>query len=223
MAKQPTEQRGGGAGRVTVETAVRLTNSSRDRLKRAERWGYIPRAKDDSYPLAELVMGWNRLLETGEMTLADGAALIGTSAEWVRRLIAEGAVKKSPNGGVFRDDLVRGYLAWIKDEQRRATKSAGESRVKDARAREIELRIAQREGDLIDLADHDAVVDEMAGIFVAALSGLPARVTRDIPLRRKIEAECDEIRRSIAKVAAKRGEELQAAGTAAEAAGSDDA
>lgn len=219
MAKQPT----GEAGRVSTEVAVRLTNSSPARLKLAERWGYIPRAKNGEYPLAELVMGWNRYLESGEMTLTDAGALIGTSDEWVRRLIAEGVIKRTPNGGVYRDEVVRGYIGWLRDEQRKATKAAGENRVKDARAREIELRIAQIEGDLIDLSDHDAIVDEMAGLFVASLSSLPARVTRDIPLRRKIEAECDQIRSQIAAVAAKRGTELQEAGVADRGDAPDDA
>jgi phage terminase Nu1 subunit (DNA packaging protein) len=214
MAKQPTEARPADAGRVSIEVAVRLTNSSPARLKLAERWGYIPRATATGYPLAEFVMGWNRYLESGEMTLTDAGALIGKSDEWVRRLIAEGVVKRSPNGGVFRDEVVRAYIAWIQDEQRRATKSASESRVKDARAREIELRIALREGELIDLADHDAIVDEMAGIFIAALSSLPARVTRDTPLRRKIEQECDAIRGTIAETARKRASELRAVGDA---------
>jgi hypothetical protein len=39
---------------------------------------------------------------------------------------------------------VQGYLRYLKGDERRSAKSAADSRVRDARALEIELRIAER-------------------------------------------------------------------------------
>jgi hypothetical protein len=70
---------------------------------------------------------------------------------------------------------VQGYIRFRNDSDRRAQKSAADSRVRDARAREIELRNAVREGRLIEIDETMAIVEEMIGLFRAETAGLPAR------------------------------------------------
>jgi hypothetical protein len=44
---------------------------------------------------------------------------------------------------------MQGHIRYIRDENRRIRKRASARRVQDARAREIELRVAQHEGKLM--------------------------------------------------------------------------
>ncbi|XIA64511.1 hypothetical protein ACFIOY_37680 [Bradyrhizobium sp. TZ2] len=126
------------------------------------------------------------------------------SAERVRQLAKEGWIEKAGKDQFYLVDVVQGYIRFRNDSERRATKSATASRVSDARAREVELRIAERERRLVELSEMIALADQLVGMFRAELSGLPARVTRDLQIRRTIETAIHDILDRIADVAVSR-------------------
>ncbi|WP_156438756.1 hypothetical protein [Bradyrhizobium valentinum] len=130
--------------------------------------------------------------------------LLMISAERVRQLAKEGWIEKAGKDQFYLVDVVQGYIRFRNDSERRATKSASASRVSDARAREVELRIAERERRLVELSEMIALSDQLVGMFRAELSGLPARVTRDLQIRRTIETAINDILDRIADAAVSR-------------------
>src|SRR5262252_2093633 len=78
--------------------------------------------------------------------------LLMIGAERVRQLIRAGWIKRT-SLGLRLLDVVQGYIQFRNDAERRASKSAAASRVTDMRAREIEIRVARREGELIEIED----------------------------------------------------------------------
>ncbi len=147
--------------------------------------------------------------------------LLMVSAERVRQLAKEGWIEKQGKDQFYLVDVVQGYIRFRNDSDRRAQKSAADSRVRDARAREIELRNALREGRLIETEEALSIVEEMVGIFRAETAGLPARVTRDLQFRRTIETAVNDILERIADLAGERGRALAAARAASEALAAD--
>ena len=136
----------------------------------------------------------------GLIPIGQAARLLMISDERVRQLQKQGYIPRAPKRGVVPlVGAVQGYLRYLKDEERQSSKSAAASRVTDARTREIELRIAERQRDLIPQEDARAVIGEMAALVKAEFVGLPARVTRDLDLRRMLEQEVDA---SFARLAA---------------------
>lgn len=157
-------------------------------------------------------------------TVQHVAAVLGLTPMRIRQLADEGIVPKAGRNQYPLDRAVQGYVKWrLETIAGKNADSSPENRVRDARTREIELRIAERENRLIDIDEHNAVVDELVGLFLAGLESLPARATRDITQRRQIEASCDGLRREIADRAAKRGRELRQGGAAAVTDAEDDA
>ena len=137
---------------------------------------------------------------SGLIAIGQAARLLMISDERVRQLQKQGYIPRVPKRGVVPlVGAVQGYLRYLKDEERQTSKSAAASRVTDARTREIELRIAERQRDLIPQEDARAVIGEMAAMLKAEFVGLPARVTRDLDLRRTLEQEVDA---SFARLAA---------------------
>ena len=137
---------------------------------------------------------------SGLIAIGQAARLLMISDERVRQLQKQGYIPRAPKRGVVPlVGAVQGYLRYLKDEERQSSKSAAASRVTDARTREIELRIAERQRDLIPQEDASAVIGEMAAMLKAEFVGLPARVTRDLDLRRTLEQEVDA---SFARLAA---------------------
>jgi phage terminase Nu1 subunit (DNA packaging protein) len=125
------------------------------------------------------------------ITMAQAATLLNRSTSWVQKLVTEGYIVKVGTNQYSVVAIVRGILAYYDDLLEKSNKAAAASRATDARTREIELRIAERRRDLIPQEDARAVVGEMAAMVKAEFSGLPARYTRDMAERRRLEQEID--------------------------------
>lgn len=155
-------------------------------------------------------------VEPGEILLGptEAAKLFGRSPSWLHGVIAAGHVEKSAGGRYTLTALTRGVVGYFEALLERSTKAAGESAVQAARAREIELRIAQRERDLIPLEDALAFAGELCGVVRTNIDGLPARCTRDLEMRRTIEREVNEALKRISErcgelsQAVRRGDDL---------------
>lgn len=136
------------------------------------------------------------------ITLEVAARLLMISVERVRQLSKSGYIDRPKPGRTTVVSAVQGYIRFLKDEERKNTKSDASNRVADARAAEIELRTAERRRDLISQEEAIAAMDLVVGKVTETLSGLPARITRDLVLRRKIEAAVHTGRKEIASTLA---------------------
>lgn len=125
------------------------------------------------------------------ITVDQAAALLGRSRRWVYNLVQGGYIEKVSAGAYTVVAVVRGAMAYYEDQITKNQKTAAASRATDARTREIELRIKERSREVIPLEDARAVVGEMAAAVRAEFQGLPARVTRDMQERRRLEQEID--------------------------------
>lgn len=124
-----------------------------------------------------------------EITLEVAGRLLMVTAERVRQLIKAGYIERTRPGYTTIPSAVQGYIRFLKDEDRKNTKTAADSRVRDARAKEIELRVAREERELIPLDEATLAMDLLVGVVNKELDGAPARITRDMALRRVIEAD----------------------------------
>lgn len=115
------------------------------------------------------------------------AVLLMLSTERIRQLVNAGYIPKIGKGKYAVIDAVQGYIRFLRDEEKQASKSAADSGLKAARQREVELRIAREEGRLVDMEDVEAVVSNVFATLRAELTGIPAAVTRDVKLRAEIE------------------------------------
>ena len=150
------------------------------------------------------------------------AKLLGVTPVRVRQLVTEGYIEKAGRDRIVIEVAVQGYLRFRNEADRRSSKSASASRVQDARAREIDLKVAEREGRLIDVVEHRDLFAECFGTLKAGLAGVPARLTRDMSFRRKIEQEIDDVLRQCADRFEQASADPGNAGQAAEADSGDD-
>lgn len=123
-------------------------------------------------------------------TLGD---MLGLTAWRVQQLVAEGVMTRSGKGKFPLLANIKAYVTWLKDDQRKATKSAAASEFQQERAEEVRLRNADRRKRMIEEAEAEVirVIDEIAGPLRSDLMALPAQVTDDLALRRKIEERVD--------------------------------
>lgn len=111
----------------------------------------------------------------------------------VAQFVADGTFVKLPNGKLDKDDCRIRYIRWLRDETRKSSQSVAASRVQDARAAEIELRIQTKKGTLMAQAEATAIAvcDELFGPLKPDILAIPPRLTRDIALRQQFEDQIE--------------------------------
>ena len=123
------------------------------------------------------------------ITLEVAGRLLMIGPERVRQLIKAGYIERPKPGRTTIVSAVQGYIRFLKDREHDKTKTASASRAQEARAAEIELRIAERRRELIGQDEAALAMDFLVNKVREEMAGLAARVTRDLELRRTIEAE----------------------------------
>lgn len=131
----------------------------------------------------------NRLI-----TIPEAAAALDCSEQWIRKLCRDGWIDKPVRGRVSFQGATTGYLRYLDDvNARHAAKVAKESTLNEAKARLLELRIKQKDEQLIDVEE----CKEMLAFVVATLrecfAEFPQRCTDDPALQAKLRAEIDAI------------------------------
>jgi hypothetical protein len=107
-------------------------------------------------------------------------------------------------------DLVQGYIKFLKDEERRTSKTATLGRMQEAKARGLERKNLVAEGRLMETDTVDAIFTEALGWFMSRLDGFPAQITRDLAMRQTMKQGLDAIRTEVADLFAKRAAECGA-------------
>lgn len=120
--------------------------------------------------------------------IEQAAALLMVTTQWVRDLAKKGYITKVERGRVPLVGAVQGYIRFLKDEDRRASKTAALSEVQRERAKEIALRNARAAGELIQIELVDTVFADVLGTYRAELAGLSAEFTRDLTERDRLDA-----------------------------------
>jgi hypothetical protein len=109
--------------------------------------------------------------------------------ERIRQLSKSGYISIPKRGYTTIISAVQGYIRFLKDEERKQTQTGAAERARDARAREIEQRIAERDRRLIPIDEAELAMDLLVGAVAKELDGMAARITRDMAFRRMIEAD----------------------------------
>jgi hypothetical protein len=216
------------AGIVSTAAATALllmdTPAELDALRRA---GWIKPEGPDRWRLVPLVQGfarWARFTAT-TATTAQLAACWSVTKVRVAQLAGEGWFKPiAGHRGVYDwAEANSGIVRYLRDDGRRTSRSTAEAHAREVKTREVELRIALRAGELMEHAEHIEILDELLGLVQSELAGLPARLSRDMRERQRIEQAVDAILERLSARAAERSRQLAASFAGAQASATHDA
>lgn len=209
---------------VLPAAAARLLGTTETELRNLTKTGVLPnQVKSKGYPLLQLVPRYTAHLRDPEASSRGVAERAGLSDQMIRNIIAAGHIKRLPSGNLSLIDALAGVAAYYRDESRRSTKIDAERSLKEARQREIEIRIAREENRLIEVEQAIDAVDEVIGAVRSELDGLAARVTRDLELRSLIETEINGVFSRAEKRFIERASDLRAGRDPVQAEAEDDA
>lgn len=124
------------------------------------------------------------------VTLPQLAKIFGVSSQRVGQLLRDGTVTRPLVIGASVQSLVKHTR---EAARKQITPSPTLAKVTAGRAREYDLRNAEREGRLVDLTEAIDTWSEAAGFLRAGLAGVGASVTRDPIMQQKIERAINDI------------------------------
>jgi hypothetical protein len=120
---------------------------------------------------------------------------------YIAKLEAEGVIERQGSGFLLDQSRVA-YLRHLRRERQQSPRTVADADHVKAKTEMLQLRLMEKRRELVRRADVDALIDDIAGVTLTALSSLPARCAPrgDLATRRSIERVAFEVRAEIAKV-----------------------
>ena len=112
---------------------------------------------------------------------------LGMSRQAVSALEKAGVLRMGKSGLFDEDESRLAYITHLRDGRRDTPRSEADTRAREARARQIELKVAREEGRLIDVEDMEQGFAAAISQFRSELGGVPAAASRDTTIRRAID------------------------------------
>jgi phage terminase Nu1 subunit (DNA packaging protein) len=126
-------------------------------------------------------------LPPGIVTTAQAAKVLMVSEAWIGRLHKMEYVPKHGRGQWNLVAVFQGYIRFLKDEERRSSKSAAASRNRDVKTEMLEMQLKEKRRELVPIDDVQIVLDTAASLMQSTLMSVPSKFTRDIKERNRLD------------------------------------
>lgn len=144
----------------------------------------------------------------GHVVSANGLAThLGMTRQNVARLTAEAVIEQRSDGRYDQTASRLRYIKHLRAEQRRSPSVEAVAAHARARTELLQIKIEEKKRALVRREDVDELIDALAGIVLSNLSGLSARCSRDMQVRRTIDGVVLQIRREMAEAAIAKADE----------------
>ena len=134
------------------------------------------------------------------------ATHLGCSRQNIGRLTAEAIIERRSDGHYDQTASRLRYIKHLRTSSR-TVRSEADSQHVLAKAQMLQIKIMQQQRKLVLREDANALLDEVCGVVLTHLSGLGARCSRDMVVRRNIDAVVMQIRREISEACSEMADE----------------
>lgn len=151
------------------------------------------------------------------------AEILGVTTRWLRQMATEEVVPTEGRGRFRVGAVVQAYSAFCKEGATKKTGTESLDKLRDEKALEIKLNRLRKDRELIAIDEAKGVIDEIVGMFVSSLAGLPAQITGVPRERHRLNDIFDTERQRLADRFAERRAALLAGRADLDPAAEDDA
>jgi hypothetical protein len=120
------------------------------------------------------------------------------SRTYIGALEGEGVIQRQGDGFPLDQSRVA-YLRYLRREHRRSPRVEADADHIKAKTEMLQLRLMEKKRELVRREDVNALLDEICGVTLTHLSGMAARCSNDLTVRRKIDAVVHQVRREISE------------------------
>ncbi|MEH3117085.1 MAG: hypothetical protein PGN25_05605 [Methylorubrum populi] len=145
------------------------------------------------------------------LSLEEAAAAFMLSPRRLQQLTKGGHAPKPERGRYPALPLLHGYLQFMRAEERSATRSA------DDELKRLRIQRERRKNDvevrkLLPLEDAEFLISELVGLIRLEFNNVPARFSRELDVRDKLQEKIDDAFHAVANGIEKCGAALRADG-----------
>lgn len=105
------------------------------------------------------------------------AAVLGVTPRWLQTLVKDGMLPALGRGRFDPTAVVQAYVTFRAEGATKKTGTDSLDKLRDEKALEIKLNRLRKDRELIAIDEATGVVDEIVGMFVSSMAGLPAQIT----------------------------------------------
>jgi hypothetical protein len=136
------------------------------------------------------------------------AAHLDLSRTYIGKLEAEGVIQRQGDDFPLHQSRIA-YIHFLRRERKLSPRGEADAALAVAKTEMLNIAILEKRRTLVKRDEHNAQVDQMAGLVLTHLSGWPVRIAgNDLVLRRKAEALLHELRVEIAKACERMADEV---------------
>jgi hypothetical protein len=123
------------------------------------------------------------------------------SRAYIGKLESQGVIERLGDGYPL-DQCRFSYLRYLRRERRHSPRSEADAEHVRLKAEMLQLTLMEKKRELVRQDDVNALIDELCGVVLTALSGMPARCAPrgDLATRRRIGRVVFAVRTEMAKV-----------------------
>lgn len=151
------------------------------------------------------------------------AALLGITPRFLQIKVKDGTLPSLGRGCFDPIATTAAYVEFVRVGADRKVGSESMDRLREEKALDIRMNRERKAGQLIALTEAVAVADDMAGLYLSSLTGLPARITGVPRERQRLNGIFDTERQRLADRFAERRAALLEGRAAADPETEDDA
>jgi hypothetical protein len=135
------------------------------------------------------------------------ATHLGCTRQNIARLTAEAIIEQRADGHYDQTASRLRYIKHLREQHRHSPRSAADAAHVAVKTEMLQLRLMEKKRELVRRDDVNELIDRICGITLTHLSGMAARCSRDMVVRRNIDAVVHQIRTEIAQACSKMGDE----------------
>jgi len=157
-----------------------------------------PKRPDKAHLVADDVVTANSL-----------ATHLGMSRQNVALLTAQSVIEQRSDGCYDQTASRLKYINHIRAEHRRSPRSQADAAHTAVKTEMLQLRLMEKKRELVRTDEVDALIDEICGVMLTALSSMPAQCAPlgDLATRRRLELWVFKTRTDMANVAQRKADE----------------
>lgn len=146
-----------------------------------------------------------RMVADDVVTANSLATHLGMTRQNVARLTAEAVIEQRSDGHYDQTALRLKYIRHLRSPRSPRTQAdADHVKVKTEMLR---LRLMEKQRKLVRREDADALIDSICGVVLTHLSGMGARCSRNMTVRREIDHVVHQVRTELAQVCTRMADE----------------
>ena len=146
----------------------------------------------------------------GAAVLVSGNALathLGMTRQAVAWLTAQAIIERRADGRYDLDQSRLKYIAHLRSDARRSPRTQADADHVKVKTEMLQVKLMEKRRELVRRDQANTLLDTICGVVLTHLSGMAARCSRDMLVRRNIDAVVLQVRTEMAEVCTKLADE----------------